>query len=69
MHFTSITLLTQNRLKSIMFKELHKKFESDISKLERAFLEVSKIYNKLPIGDSFKKPLLQQTLKEKLSMP
>ena len=65
MPFTSITLLTQNRLKSNMFKELHKKFERDISKLERAFLEVSKIYNKLPIGDSFKKPLLQQTLKEK----
>lgn len=65
MHFTSITLLTQNRLKSNMFKELHKKFESDISKLELVFLEISKIYNKLPIGDSFKKPLLQQTLKEK----
>jgi hypothetical protein len=48
-----------------MFKELHNKFEGDISKLECAFIEISKIFNKLPIGDSFKKPLLQHTLKEK----
>lgn len=48
-----------------MLKHYTPTFTSDVLKLEKSFLELSKILNKLPIGDSFKKPYLDKHLKEK----
>jgi hypothetical protein len=48
-----------------MLKHYNPLFSPDVLKLEKSFLELSKILNKLPIGDSFKKPYLEKSLKEK----
>jgi hypothetical protein len=58
-------LWTLNRFITNMLKHYNPLFSPDVLKLEKSFLELSKILNKLPIGDSFKKPYLEKSLKEK----